>query len=158
MSDTKYTHRYLARIVIEAITPLSIGSGQKDVISDAMVVLDINGFPYIPGTSLAGVIRHAIGENDAKEFFGYQDQKEPSKGHGSDIIFTSAQMIGEDGKVIDGLADRKKFNSTFYKHFEKLPVRQHVKISEKGTSEERGKFDEQVVFKGTRFCFEIEMV
>jgi CRISPR/Cas system CSM-associated protein Csm3 (group 7 of RAMP superfamily) len=156
MDNTIYTHRYLARIVVEAITPLAVSSGEKDIISNAMIVTDVNGLPYIPGTSLAGVIRHAIGEDDAEKFFGYQHLD--SEGHGSDIIFTSAQMIGEDGKVIDGLIAKQKLNSDFYKRFEKLPVRQHVKISNKGTSEDTAKFDEQVVYKGARFCFEIEMV
>jgi CRISPR/Cas system CSM-associated protein Csm3 (group 7 of RAMP superfamily) len=143
---------------MEAITPLSVSSGEKDVLSDALVVVDVNGFPYIPGTSLAGVIRHAIGEKDAEKFFGYQRFGKSSEGEGSKIIFTSAQMIGEDGKVIDGLRNRQDFKSDFYKRFDTLPVRQHVKISNKGVSVDKAKFDEQIVFKGTRFCFEIELV
>jgi CRISPR/Cas system CSM-associated protein Csm3 (group 7 of RAMP superfamily) len=159
MSNTKYTHRCLSRIVVEATTPLSVGSGQKDVMTDASVVIDVNGFPYIPGTSLAGVLRHATGEDDARKIFGYQQSDDfLDGGEGSKIIFTSAQMIGEDGKVIDGLKNKRNFRSDFYKRFDKLPVRQHVKISDKGVSADRAKFDEQVVFKGTRFCFEIELV
>ena len=44
------------------------------------------------------------------------------------------------------------------KHYDELPIRQHVRINEKGVNADHGKFEEQVVFAGTRFCFELEMV
>ncbi|MGL5563364.1 MAG: RAMP superfamily CRISPR-associated protein, partial [Tannerellaceae bacterium] len=47
---TLYNKRLLCRIVLEATTPLSIGSGLKDITTDSLVVKDINGLPYIPGT------------------------------------------------------------------------------------------------------------
>ena len=60
MDKTKqYTHRFLARFVIEAETPLAVGSGEKDILTDALVATDVNGLPYIPGTAIAGVLRHA---------------------------------------------------------------------------------------------------
>ena len=55
-----YNHRFLARFVIEAETPLAVGSGEKDVLTDALVATDVNGLPYIPGTAIAGVVRHMI--------------------------------------------------------------------------------------------------
>ena len=159
MSDmTEYTHRFLARIVMEAETPLSVGSGNGDMSTDALVAKDVNGLPYIPGTSLAGIIRHAINdENEAKQFFGFQVPDKPKEGKGSDIIFTEARIVGSNGKVIDGMASIP-WNDEFYSHFIDLPIRQHARINEKGTAADMGKFDEQVVFKGTRFCFELEMV
>jgi CRISPR/Cas system CMR subunit Cmr4 (Cas7 group RAMP superfamily) len=42
--------------------------------------------------------------------------------------------------------------------FKSLPVRQHVRIDDKGAGSEGGKFDEEIVYKGTRFCFELEMI
>lgn len=156
MKENKFKHRYLARIIFKATTPLAVGSGEKDIMTDALVATDVNGLPYIPGTSIAGVLRHAIGEEKAKEFFGFQSKKsENSKG--SEIIFTSAQMVGKDGKVIDGLQNINFFDE-FYSKFRTLPIRQHCRIDSKGTAADGGKFDEQLVYKGTRFCFEIEMV
>ena len=64
----KYTHRYLARVIIEATTPLAIGSGEKNMITDQIILSDVNGLPYIPGTSLAGIIRHALGEEISIQF------------------------------------------------------------------------------------------
>ena len=105
MGEIKYKYRFIARIVLEAKTPLVIGSGNKDIYTDATIAKDVNGLPYIPGTSIAGVVRHALGLTDEEEkFFGYQKGE---KGHGSEIIFSEAKMIGADGKVIDGIKELK---------------------------------------------------
>ena len=71
MGKTNYIHRFLARFVIEAKTPLAVGSGEKDITTDALVATDVNGLPYIPGTAIAGVVRSMIGEESAKTFFCY---------------------------------------------------------------------------------------
>lgn len=150
-----YSWRFLARVVIEAATPLAVGSGRKDVITDAFVATDANGLPYVPGTSLAGVIRHSLGEEQAKAVFGYMGGRKD--GHGSNIVFSDAVMIGKDGKPLDGLQNID-FNDAFYSKFRDLPIRQHVHINHLGTTADTGKFDEQVVYQGTRFCFEVEGV
>ena len=155
MKKTQFTHRLMARFVIESTTPLAVGTGEKSIITDSPVATDINGLPYIPGSSLAGVLRHSL--NDSKvidRLFGYQVGNE---GLGSRLVFTDALMIGKDGVAIDGLQEID-FNNDFYRHFEQMPLRQHVRINEKGTADKRGKFDNQVVFKGTRFVFEIEFI
>lgn len=155
MKKTQYTHRLIARFVIESTTPLAVGTGEKSIITDSPVATDINGLPYIPGSSLAGVLRHSL--NDTKmtdRLFGYQEGNE---GIGSRLSFTDALMIGKDGIPMDGL-QAIDFNNAFYCHFEQMPLRQHVRINGKGTADKQGKFDNQVVFKGTRFVFEIEFV
>ena len=148
-----YNYRFLSKIIFEADTPLAVGTGSKDIITDALVLTDVNGLPYIPGTSLAGVVRHAFGK-DADSFFGYQNKKE---GEGSQIIFTDARMIGKEGIAIEQIKEIP-WQDDFYRHFKNLPIRQHTRINDKGVTSNTGKFDEQVVFKGTRFCFEIEML
>ena len=76
MEEKTYRYRHLARIIVEAVTPIAIGTGSKDILTDAPVVRDINGLPYIPATSLAGVIRHALGIADDQEgIFGHHDKK-----------------------------------------------------------------------------------
>ncbi len=165
-SDTKYTHRFLARIVIEAQTPLAVGSGNKDILTDSLVATDSNGLPYIPGTSIAGVLRSMLksraalddGIIDSRQIetlFGFQDH---DKSQGSEIIFSEAKIIGASGMPIDGMAPVAIQKDSLLKHYELLPIRQHVRINEKGTAVDKGLFNEQVVYPGTRFCFEIEMV
>lgn len=151
---TKYSHRFLARIVIEANTPLAVGSGGKDIITDALVTTDVNGLPYIPGTSIAGVFRSMIGEDMARAIFGYQE----IDGHGSDVIFSEAKILNSKGTVIDGLDIDVIESDELLKEYKELPIRQHVRINGRGVTDNAGKFDEQIVFAGTRFCFELEML
>ncbi len=158
------THRYMARIIVEAETPLAVGSGENNILTNQMVVTDINGLPYIPGTSLAGVLRHALehrlSELELNKIMGFQGERKPEgpdDGQGSRLIVSHAQMIGDEGVPIDGIT-KIEWDNPFYKPYKNLPVRQHVRISHKGTSEDKGKFDEQVVYKGARFCFELELV
>lgn len=159
MKTSGYTHRFLARFVIEAETPLAVGSGEKDILTDALVVTDVNGLPYIPGTAIAGVVRHMIEEVKPADFninqvFGFQVKKD---GRGSEIIFSEAKILNSEGKVVDGMNLKAKEDSLL-KYYNGLPIRQHVRINDKGVTDKAGKFDEQVCFAGTRFCFEMEMV
>lgn len=104
---------------------------------------------------MSGILRHAIGDKEADSFFGFQGNGKDGKG--SEIIFSSAQIVNQSGNVIDGLQQIDD-KSEFYNYFKNLPIRQHVSIGSSGSAKKRGKFDEQIVFKGTRFCFEIEML
>ena len=156
MKETIYTYRHIARIVIEAETPIAVGSGKSDILTDSPVVRDTNGLPFIPGSSLAGVLRHALGIADnEKNIFGHHDD---NGGEGSRLSVSDAVMIGAEGKAMDGLQPGIDWTGEFYKHFEDLPIRQHVKIGDKGTGVDGGKFDNEVVLRGTRFVFEMELV
>lgn len=152
-TNKEYTHRYLARIVVEAETPLAVGSGEKDIRTDALVVTDSNGLPYIPASSIAGVIRSMLSDTDT--LFGFQKGNE---GRGSEIIFTEAKVINSKGSVIDGMNLTAIESDPLLQHYQLLPVRQHVRLDDKGTSADAGLFNEQVVYAGTRFCFEVEIV
>ncbi|MDL2213250.1 RAMP superfamily CRISPR-associated protein [Bacteroides sp. OttesenSCG-928-E20] len=154
--NTPFIYRYLANVVLEAATPLSVGSGQKSIMTDATVMADANGLPYIPGSTLSGILRHAQNAETANEVFGYQNHQKPKESKGSEIIISDARIIGPEGEVLDGLLPAVE--GEFYRHFQNLPIRQRVRIGAKGSTEKGGKFDRQVVYKGTRFLFEIEMV
>ena len=154
MEMTKYKYRMITRVTLEAASPLAVGSGEKDIITDAPVARDMNGLPYIPGTSLVGIIRHSLEDEKAIDYlFGFQ---KGDKGEGSKVIVSDALLVGSNGKVIDGLEQSEP--DKFLKQFEVLPIRQHVRITEKGVGADHGKFDEQVVYKGTRFVFEMELL
>lgn len=157
MRDTIYIFRHIARIVIEMESPIAISSGRDNIMTDSSIMKDINGLPYIPGTSITGVIRNNINflnSNEKDKLFGFQTQQ---SGQGSKIIISDAIMIGNDGKPKDGIQSID-FTNEFYKKFQALPIRQHVCINDKGVNKGTGKFDEEIVYKGTRFCFEIELM
>jgi CRISPR/Cas system CSM-associated protein Csm3 (group 7 of RAMP superfamily) len=153
------THRYIARFIVEAETPLFVGSGEASLITDALVQRDFNGLPMIYGTSLAGVLRHALEDyhqvdnTDWNKIFGYQEKK---KGSGARLKISNAYMMLNETRCAEGL--QKDISSEILYHYRNLPVRQHVKINEKGTALKGGLFDNEVVYKGTRFIFEIELI
>ncbi len=162
--NNKMTHRYIARIILEAKTPLFVGSGESSLLTDALVQKDTYGFPMIPGTSLTGVLRHALedgtknnnGISDQwKSFFGYQGERK--EGLGSQVRISSAYLILKDGKVAD-MDNYSELQSEF-PYFDNLPSRQHVRITDKGVAdkEKHGLFDNEVIYKGCRFIFEIEL-
>lgn len=77
---------------------------------------------------------------------------------GSQIKISSAYLILEDDKVAEGLNPGFDL-SKYKKYFEDLPVRQHVRITHKGVADTKnnGLFDNEVVYKGGRFLFEVEL-
>jgi len=169
----KYNFRYTARVVIEAKMPIAVGSGSKELTIDRPVAKDANGIPYIPGTSLAGVLRHAIYANVAgkekrgdiinnlNDIFGFQDDKNQENSLGSRLALSSAHLMGKNGRVFDGLfiIANNDDNYEFISDYRELPVREHARLSHKGVAdtENKGKFDEEVLYKGSRFIFEMEM-
>lgn len=152
MAEMKNKYRFIARIVIETKTPLNIGSGSKSIKTDSLILRDVNGLPFIPGTTIAGLLRHSLDEEQRKQLMGSQKE-------GSRLIITEAKMLDENCHVLDGMIPENELNTEFLSHFRKqMTIRQHVKINHKGTAEKHGKFDEEIVLKGTRFCFEMEMI
>ena len=152
--------RYLARFQVETLTPLSIGSGRSGLLNQRLVAKDANGLPHIPGTSLAGVVRHTLKTNLEEEsieaIFGFQRDKS-EEGQGSRILFSSGHLLAVDGKtVLEGL-QKVDFSHAYYKNFKHLPERDHVRINHRGVADKTGKFEEELVNKGTRFVFEIEL-
>lgn len=148
--------RHIARVVVEAATPLTVGSGNEGITLDRLIARDINGLPTIPGSSLAGVLRSAMSDSidkvELNMLFGYQ---EGDKGEGSRVIVSNAYFVGKGGFVFEGL--NTPYESDAYcQRFEYLPIRQHVSITHRGAAKDMGKFDEELLFKGTRFCFELE--
>lgn len=150
--------KYIARFMLEAETPLFVGSGQSTLLKDALVQKDANGFPMISGTTLAGVLRHRFSKSASTEsaasLFG--DSKGGDTGTGSLIKVSSGLMMLNTFQVSEGLLLDEKWDA-LKTQFEHLPVRQHVRMTDKGVAEEKGLFDNEVIFKGTRFVFELEL-
>ncbi len=157
----KLTHRYITRIVLEAQTGLFVGSGDASLMKDALVQKDHNGWPMIQGTSLSGVIRHALEDNPNsrndttwKNIFGHQTSG-LKEGIGSRIKISSAYMMINENCIAEGL--HVEDSTVAKRKYNNLPSRQHVRITDKGVALKNGLFDNEIVFKGTRFIFEIEL-
>lgn len=137
--------RHIAHIIIEADTPLKVGSNASDFLQDSPVQKDFNALPMILGTSIAGVLRKDFDNNLVDDIFGNEN--------GSKVIISNALLLDEKENVSENLLLTK---TPFLKIFDNLPIREHTVITEKGVSD--NKFDEEVVYKGTKFKFSIEMI
>jgi CRISPR/Cas system CSM-associated protein Csm3 (group 7 of RAMP superfamily) len=139
MSKRRQFDRY--KIVFKGnvrnMSPLIIGGG-GDEQTDSDVLKDKKGYPFIPGTSFAGVIRHHFEKYysefvQIEKYFGYSKGEE---GEGSKIIFSD--LISENDADIQ--------------------IRNGIRIDNAtGIVEDRGKFDFEVIEPDAKFAFRIEI-
>jgi len=151
--------RYLARITIEFTTPFFI-AGKDDVSSDSMFVADANGLPTIPGSSIAGVLRHAfsdsIDEDQDKRIvssiFGYQENDE---GCGSRLSVSFGCIHDSTNKPVEGILPATGLADPVLRQSLDVLRRDHVRINHLGSADEHGKFEDFRVPAGHRFTFEM---
>jgi CRISPR/Cas system CSM-associated protein Csm3 (group 7 of RAMP superfamily) len=154
--------KYIARFKVETLAPLAIGAGRGGLLNERLIAKDANGLPYIPGSSLAGIVRHELERDDllrteVNSLFGFQVPGE-DEGQGSRIVFSPGLLIAHDDlTVIEGLQENLDRSKPYYQSFKRLPQRDHVRINHRGVAAKTGKFEEELVHKGTRFSFEIEL-
>ena len=139
--------RHIAHITIELQTPLKVGSNASDFLQDSPIQKDFNNLPMILGTGITGVLRKEFDKEMASEVFGEEN--------GSKVIISNALLLDENKNINEALLLEK---SKFLKLFDNLPIREHTAIKDKGVANERSKFDEEVVYKGSRFKFSIEYI
>lgn len=147
--NTPWQAFQLAYVTIELETAFLIGAGESDHLFDSVFVTDANGYPTIPGESLAGVLRHALGAR-AEALFGFQKGDD---GEASRIRISFAHCHGQDDRPV---AFRTSHSGDSVLSALAAGVgRDHVRIGKHGAVDQRGKFDELVVPAGARFTFEI---
>ncbi|NOZ85854.1 MAG: hypothetical protein GXP49_06260 [Deltaproteobacteria bacterium] len=154
MDDLK---RDVARITVELVSPINIGSGGIDDFVDSVFITDANDLPCLPGTSIAGVLRAAWrafkGEDGAKDLFGFQDEKDGARSR----IEISFGIIHDsnDMPVPPRLPEEEIERDLVLKAARQQQVRQHVKLTHHGVAADKALFDEAVVPAGNRFTFEV---
>lgn len=119
---------------LHCLSPLSIGSGFNDF-TDIDVLLDSDGKPFIPGTSLAGVCRHFLDERGIK----------------TDSLFGTLQNDAESRIIFYDATPCGNFSRSF---------RDSVKIGNDGTAEDGAKFDFETIEaidEKSHFVFRIEV-
>lgn len=145
---------FIANIVFEAKTPLKVGGSDIDLLLDSPFQKDWNSLPMILGSSISGALKSKFSKNEnLYNLFG--DSELEKDACGSRLVISNALLCDEKMKVHETLLLEK---SDFLKEFDKLVVRDHNRINEKGVVENTGKFDEEVVFKGSRFKFRVEII
>lgn len=160
-----YAVLHLARVTLEAVTPLSISTGSPDNVFDTALVRDANGLPALPGSALAGVLRHlwvsTHGEDSANELFGYQKGNDAQR---SRLTVSWGALLDSNGQAAEGLflGDRQSrlYDDLYAKVLEQIddPVfRDRVRLSHKGAAANTGKFDRAVLPAGNRFALELRV-
>lgn len=155
---TKNSNRFIGRFIIEAETPVIVGSGASSLVRDALAAQDANGLPFIPGTTLAGVLRHAFSilnpnHPQLNTLFGNGGEH----ASGSQLITSGAYLMLNETHCAEGILDENDISEQTLLKFSQLPKRQHVRINAAGVAVNKGLFDNEVVYKGTRFMFELEL-
>ncbi len=108
-NSASVVRKLLLNTDIQTKSPLRIGSGTDDGITDILILKDKQGNCFIPGTSLAGVLRAELealyGETAADLLFGYIEDKTDAGNQSliniSDIVLKNAGVVYRDGVAID---------------------------------------------------------
>ena len=158
----------IARIILEAGSALSISTGNADGIFDTALVRDANGLPAIPGTSLAGVLRHLWIDRygkDNESLFGYQKHRE-NEGESSRLTVSWGALLDSEGNPSEGLLTRKgngRLEDELYRavleQADTPVLRDRVRLTHRGaaSASDRGKYDRSVLPAGHRFAVELRM-
>lgn len=153
---------YLARVQVEAITPISIQTGQSELNFDTALVRDANHLPALPATSIRGVLRHLsqqqLGKESTQSLFGYSQVDDTN--HAADAQISHVQvswgMVHDENNIpVEGLIH--DYDDLLDELRQSQPIkRERVRLNDQGSAEDNGKFDVTAVPAGTRFTFELK--
>lgn len=133
--------KYYFKAKLVCDSPLHIGNGLEDN-SDGDILLDTDNKPTIPGTTLAGILRHYLKkcnvDIDVVELFGdMYGSSNSSKTKRSNITIYDAEAEEKDNCVI--------------------AIRDNVRIGDDGVAMDAKKFDYEILEPGASFKFRAEL-
>lgn len=146
----------VAHLIIEAKTAFRFSSSSFCALQDSPIMRDFNGLPFILGTSLCGILRDNAKTHLQKTHANALDELFGTREKASKLIFSNALLLDENMQVCEFVKAKSEFSS-FLQHFVALPQRQHNAMSDKGACKVGAKFDEEVIYKGARFKFSLQM-
>jgi len=157
----------IARIVIQTRSPLSVASGRNSLLYDTAIVRDANALPAIPGSSLAGVLRHLYADLYGEEgnLFGQVVQNRPEADMGSRLHVSWGCVHDSRNRPVEGVLlgeeGRERLRDPLLSTLlaEAPVLRRRVRMNDKGAadSEQKGLFDRSAVPAGCRFSFELSL-
>lgn len=153
ISATRFS---VARVTIEMTTGFRSSAFRERGGADMAFIADCNGLPTLPGTSIAGVLRHAWADcigHEENAWFGFTRRSSGSaslvevsgglvhNAHNKPVAFLGASV--DDDPVLAALVQGS--------------VRDHVRLNHLGVADHKGKYDELIVPAGARFTFELRV-
>lgn len=153
--------RFRARVVLEALSPVSLASGHDDDVFDTALACDANGLPVLPATALAGVLRASWRTHfgaDPVALFG-STARSHDAGRASRVRLSFGHLHDASDTPVDGLVHERErlFADPLLAPLltDAPPQREHVALDHRGVARERGKFDRTGVGVGHRFSFDL---
>ena len=119
MSGAKLVRKIVIQSKLKTQSPLRIGSGADDGLTDILILKNKQGEPFIPGSSIAGVLRSELaaiyGKGAAEKLFGKINGRdaEQSMLNISDVKLISKGIVVRDGVAIDELTGVAKTGAKF---------------------------------------------
>jgi len=140
MSKNKLSRCFWLQAKLVLDSPVLTGSGKAEN-SDSDLLLDAEGKPFVPGSSMAGVVRSGIRSSES---------------------LTEAQLAALYG---DDIAQHRQSMITFYDSFPAegseadIVVRDGIELNEAAkTAKNKSKYNYEVLNPGAKFDFKIEIL
>ena len=121
-------------------SPLALGSGENDN-TDNDLIRDASGRPYIPASSIAGVVREKLEKNEPLKVKKYLGDVDKNTGDGNASQIESAIIF---------------YDATLTSNDYHITVRDSVALDEYKTAKDGAKFDMEVLEPGVGFETYIE--
>ena len=149
--SNKICERLCVKITASLDAPLLIGSGEEEH-TDADVVVNEQGQPYIPGSALAGAMRrYMCGIDDDEIPVGMGKKMTPA-----DWLF-GAPKNGEAGEVDDRQSRIFVYDAQLLDDA-KIQIRDGVKLDENKTAVAMGKYEMEIVERGASLVLRFEII
>lgn len=143
-----------AKIVIEFKSALALHSGDRETGTNDKIATDWNGLPYIPATSLSGVLRSYLNQSnfDVEKWFGEKNA--------SSLIFSNAYILNGKGLqssalIFEDEIKEDKLLNYYYTNSQKN-IKRRCHVNQRGSvAKDGGTFTISYLPAGARFVFDI---
>lgn len=156
----------LLRVTLELTSPLALASGDSSGLFDSPCAVDANSLPCLPGTSLAGAMRawwrtQLSAAHPDQDWFGFVPTGDQGAAAQRSRLHISIGHIHDaKNQPVDKPVARPQLHADpilgplLGAH---MPVREHVRLNDRGAAADTAKFDRSHVPAGHRFTFQIQL-
>lgn len=156
----------ILRVTLELESPLALASGDSSGLFDSPCAVDANGLPCLPGTSLAGAMRawwrnQLSAAHPDQDWFGFVPMGDQGAAAQRSRLHISIGHIHDArNQPVDKPVARPQLQADpilgplLGAH---MPVREHVRLNDRGAAADTAKFDRSHVPAGHRFTFQIQL-
>jgi CRISPR/Cas system CMR subunit Cmr4 (Cas7 group RAMP superfamily) len=156
--------RHVARVTIEAMTPISFASGEMDVDLDTPLFRDWNDLPCLSGAALAGVLRSLFADHfnqqETEALFGFEELGRKD-GRASRLFISFGIVHNSQDRAVERPLSADEISGDVVLELLARPApvrRDHVAIeANSGAAADKAKFERAACPKGIRFSFELAL-